>query len=357
MAIQNGYGFVHYPLTDDGIDAALRAVEALHQVTVNNVSYDCSVSNQLRQVLFNTGKLFKRSVYNFDNNNFSALPAVTNSHRTGGPSEYNYPAPSYNGSTMDYRRFQAEEMDSMFADDRLPQLNNGRNMNHAGSNMINRNSSGPNNGGNNPSMDYFSSKYSSNEFGPYTADPSSFSNLPFSDEKTPWRVRDNVPQNGSSSSSMPYIDQWKDGKSIRSTYSVSETTVSYSGDDLPVEEHVRHVINLSSPSVGSLGSGFTTTNSSLSTNDQMRKAGWNQISDVNHSSELFHQTISNLPLIAETHDDDLLQNSHVMSANNDVPFSDNISSNSFLYRLRGNASAESFSHTTVQSSSSSFKWF
>lgn len=60
MAIQNGYGFVHYPLTIEGIDAALRAVDSLHQVTINNISYDCSISNQLRQVLFNTGRLLKK---------------------------------------------------------------------------------------------------------------------------------------------------------------------------------------------------------------------------------------------------------------------------------------------------------
>lgn len=57
MCIQNGYGFVHYPLTAEGIESALRAVETLHQVTINNISYDCSVSNQLKQVLMSTGRL------------------------------------------------------------------------------------------------------------------------------------------------------------------------------------------------------------------------------------------------------------------------------------------------------------
>lgn len=61
MCIQNGYGFVHFPLTSEGIDSALQAVESLHQVTINHVSYDCSVSNQLRQVLLNTGRLLKKS--------------------------------------------------------------------------------------------------------------------------------------------------------------------------------------------------------------------------------------------------------------------------------------------------------
>lgn len=51
MCIQNGYGFVHFPLSAEGIKSAFQAVEALHQVTINQISYDCSVSNQLRQVL------------------------------------------------------------------------------------------------------------------------------------------------------------------------------------------------------------------------------------------------------------------------------------------------------------------
>lgn len=51
MSIQNGYGFVHYPLTNEGINSALRAVNSLHQVTINQITYDCSISNQLKQVL------------------------------------------------------------------------------------------------------------------------------------------------------------------------------------------------------------------------------------------------------------------------------------------------------------------
>lgn len=71
MCIQNGYGFVHFPLTSEGIDSALQAVESLHQVTINNVSYDCSVSNQLRQVLFNTGRLLKKSQHGMSQPNLS----------------------------------------------------------------------------------------------------------------------------------------------------------------------------------------------------------------------------------------------------------------------------------------------
>lgn len=51
MCIQNGYGFTHYPLNDQGIASALKAVSALHQVTIHSVTYDCSVSNQLKQLI------------------------------------------------------------------------------------------------------------------------------------------------------------------------------------------------------------------------------------------------------------------------------------------------------------------
>jgi hypothetical protein len=56
MSVQNGYGFVHYPLTAEGINSALTAVKSLHQVTINQITFDCSVSNQLNQVLANMEK-------------------------------------------------------------------------------------------------------------------------------------------------------------------------------------------------------------------------------------------------------------------------------------------------------------
>lgn len=56
MSVQNGYGFVHYPLTPEGINAALNAVQSLHQVTINQITYDCSISNQLNQILANMEK-------------------------------------------------------------------------------------------------------------------------------------------------------------------------------------------------------------------------------------------------------------------------------------------------------------
>jgi hypothetical protein len=51
MMVQNGYGFVHYPLSPEGIESALAAVNSLHQITINQITFDCSVSNQLKQIL------------------------------------------------------------------------------------------------------------------------------------------------------------------------------------------------------------------------------------------------------------------------------------------------------------------
>lgn len=94
MCIQNGYGFVHYPLTSEGIEAALQAVESLHQVTINNVSYDCSVSNQLRQVLFNTGRLLKKNQNSNSHPNLlsvgQSVPAYSSPN--GVPSPPSYPS-------------------------------------------------------------------------------------------------------------------------------------------------------------------------------------------------------------------------------------------------------------------------
>lgn len=65
MSVQNGYGFVHFSISLEGILSALRAVECLHQVTINSISYDCSVSNQLRQVLINIYK-GKSNLFSFN---------------------------------------------------------------------------------------------------------------------------------------------------------------------------------------------------------------------------------------------------------------------------------------------------
>lgn len=51
MRVQNGYGFVHFAFSPDGIRAALTAVQCLHQVTIDRVTYDCSISYALQQYL------------------------------------------------------------------------------------------------------------------------------------------------------------------------------------------------------------------------------------------------------------------------------------------------------------------
>jgi hypothetical protein len=45
--LQNGYGFVHFPLTTEGIQAAVDATHNVHQVTVDRITYDCTLSRLL----------------------------------------------------------------------------------------------------------------------------------------------------------------------------------------------------------------------------------------------------------------------------------------------------------------------
>jgi hypothetical protein len=47
LKLQNGYGFVHFPLTAEGIQAAVDATHNVHQVTVDRVTYDCTLSRLL----------------------------------------------------------------------------------------------------------------------------------------------------------------------------------------------------------------------------------------------------------------------------------------------------------------------
>jgi len=75
MSVQNGYGFVHYPLTPEGINSALMAVQNLHQVTINQITFDCSVSNQLNQILMSMERNNQR------NNNFQQQPSNFNRGR------------------------------------------------------------------------------------------------------------------------------------------------------------------------------------------------------------------------------------------------------------------------------------
>jgi RNA recognition motif-containing protein len=51
MGEQNGYGFIHYPLTPEGINAALKASQTLCQVYVKNVLYDCCLTWNLEALI------------------------------------------------------------------------------------------------------------------------------------------------------------------------------------------------------------------------------------------------------------------------------------------------------------------
>ena len=67
---QNGYGFVHFPLTDSGIHGAIRAAKSLHQVFINNVLYDCCLTWSLEAII--------QQKYNLQ-----ALPGSSSAHRHG----------------------------------------------------------------------------------------------------------------------------------------------------------------------------------------------------------------------------------------------------------------------------------
>jgi hypothetical protein len=51
LRIQNGYGFVHFALTPEGVRSAVNATNAIHQVTIDRVTYDCSLSHALEQIV------------------------------------------------------------------------------------------------------------------------------------------------------------------------------------------------------------------------------------------------------------------------------------------------------------------
>ena len=50
---QNGYGFVHYCCTKQGIQGALQAVAHFHKKQVQEVKFDCKISHQFQQFLEN----------------------------------------------------------------------------------------------------------------------------------------------------------------------------------------------------------------------------------------------------------------------------------------------------------------
>lgn len=48
---QAGYGFIHYPLTDNGITAAFAAVEAMNDKTIEGIYFHCCPSRSLENYL------------------------------------------------------------------------------------------------------------------------------------------------------------------------------------------------------------------------------------------------------------------------------------------------------------------
>ena len=48
---RSGYGFLHFPLTVSGIQAALQVTRDFHNVLVKDVYFNCSVTHELNQIL------------------------------------------------------------------------------------------------------------------------------------------------------------------------------------------------------------------------------------------------------------------------------------------------------------------
>jgi RNA recognition motif-containing protein len=48
---QTGYGFIHYPLTETGLSAAINASKVISQLFVDNVLYDCCLTHSLQEFL------------------------------------------------------------------------------------------------------------------------------------------------------------------------------------------------------------------------------------------------------------------------------------------------------------------
>ncbi len=56
--MQTGYGFIHYPLSEEGITSAFEAVKSVHELVIDSVKYSCRVSHALEQYLKNHGGRF-----------------------------------------------------------------------------------------------------------------------------------------------------------------------------------------------------------------------------------------------------------------------------------------------------------
>jgi hypothetical protein len=55
---QNGYGFVHFPLTEVGIESACIAIQLINNQTIGGVTYACNISHDLAE-LFESSARFK----------------------------------------------------------------------------------------------------------------------------------------------------------------------------------------------------------------------------------------------------------------------------------------------------------
>lgn len=49
--VQTGYGFIHYPLTEEGVTSAMEAVKSLHELVLDSVKYSCRVSHALEEYI------------------------------------------------------------------------------------------------------------------------------------------------------------------------------------------------------------------------------------------------------------------------------------------------------------------
>jgi hypothetical protein len=49
--LQNGYGFVHFPLTLEGINTAIIATRNIHHVTINRIKYDSCLTRSLEEMI------------------------------------------------------------------------------------------------------------------------------------------------------------------------------------------------------------------------------------------------------------------------------------------------------------------
>lgn len=57
--VQHGYGFIHYPMSKEGILSALRAIKTIHQVTIGPVTYDSTLGISLKEIIDSDAELWE----------------------------------------------------------------------------------------------------------------------------------------------------------------------------------------------------------------------------------------------------------------------------------------------------------